>query len=179
MIKPKTIKTILTTFITIASLLLAFLGFLWAFCDPGLNYELYKFKIKTGYCYTGSVENPSSTWKHADKPKFKSNFENGKIDLFNIKPSHDSFVDKPVIEESRDTAFFSLDRLTRHESVGIAIFVNTTGVVKEDIRLSWGHRSEEEIIPKFPSETQQRIFKAGISAKERENALESDAGKVR
>lgn len=174
----KTLRVILSGFVIFATLLLTFLAFAWQYYEPGLNDELYKFKTHTGNYYTGYVKNPS-TWKHADKLAFKSNFENGKVEKFDIKPSCDSFDNKPFIEKSKDTASFSLNRLSTQESFGIEIFVNPSGDLKEDIRLSWGTRMKKTIIPILPGEKEQRIFKAGISAKERENALESDARKVR
>lgn len=145
--------------------------------DPTLNSELYKFKTNTGNYYTGYIKN-TSKWKHSDKLIFRSTFENGKIETFDVKPSFD-VVNNKSIEESKEAASFSMDRLTTQEWVTIDILVNTSSVVKENIRLGWGNGSKKEIIPKCPSEMEQQIFKAGISLKERANALESDVGKMR
>jgi hypothetical protein len=143
-----------------------------------VNDEIYKFKTNTGNYYSGFIKN-SSTWKHADKLSFKGSFENGKVEIFDVKPSCDSFENKPSIDDSKQNVSFSLHRLSSQEWFGMVICVNPPGDLKEDIRLSWGTRKKKAITPMLPSEKEKLIFNAGISAKQREYALKSDARKVR
>jgi len=151
----------------------------YTFYEPDIDDELTAFKSGFGYCYSGSITN-SSVWKHADKLVFKSNFENGRIETFDIKPSCDAIEHKPAVENpKKEGAEFSLIRLSRQESCGIQIIVVSQGDLKEDIRISWGTRKTKRVIPKPAGEKELRIFHAGISTKEREKAFKSNAGKIR
>ena len=157
----------------------AALAGLYIFHEPDIDDELIRLKLGRNYCYSGAITN-SSDWKHADKLVFKSAFENGKIESFKIKPSRDTFECKPAVEfPLKQGAEFSLMRLSKQESCSIEIIVSSMGDLKENIGISWGTRKTKKVIPKPPGEKELRIFNVAISAKEREQALKSNAGKIR